>query len=150
MKSTVQKSINNPIGPRKTSPKHVECRAAVRDFRLLGRISNKLRTAMMAITSCSRPMHSSNIFLPLLPSHFSLDYHEDPFDKPGAATADAVRYLRYNHMTQRTILTFRKCSTRHNLNSLMMEVFIGSMYRLWFSGVACKLLGKRSVITRSL
>jgi len=23
---------------------------------------------------------------------------KDPFDKPGAATADAVRYLRYNHM----------------------------------------------------
>lgn len=43
-------------------------------------------------------MHISDIFLPLLPSASSWDYHIDPYQKPGIATAATVRYLRYHHL----------------------------------------------------
>lgn len=51
-------------------------------------------------------MHLSDIFLPLgMPStspQTNLDYSylQDPFDTPGYATADTVRYLRYNQVSE--------------------------------------------------
>lgn len=43
-------------------------------------------------------MHISDIFLSLLPSPSSWDYHIDPYQKPGIATASTVRYLRHHHL----------------------------------------------------
>jgi hypothetical protein len=51
-------------------------------------------------------MHLSDIFLPLgMPStsgqsHLDYSYLQDPFDTPGYATADTVRYLRYNQISE--------------------------------------------------
>jgi hypothetical protein len=45
-------------------------------------------------------MHLSDVFLPLLPSHNDINFQQDPFDKPGVATADMVRYLRCQHMLE--------------------------------------------------
>ena len=45
-------------------------------------------------------LHLSSVFLPLLPSQYrsSLELSfQDPYAIPGLATADTVRYLRYNH-----------------------------------------------------
>jgi Nup85 Nucleoporin len=43
-------------------------------------------------------IHLADIFLPLLPSSHSWDYPVDPYQKPGIATSDTVRYLRYHHL----------------------------------------------------
>jgi hypothetical protein len=74
-------------------------------------------------------MHLSDIFLPLnMPSTQSshLDYNsylQDPFDTPGFCTADTVRYLRYNQVSEPEAVD--PVGIREMLDSMQPQEFDG-------------------------
>jgi hypothetical protein len=69
-------------------------------------------------------MHLSDIFLPLgLPSTLHLDFLQDPFEQPGVATADTVRYLRYNQVSDSEAMDPQNIAEM--LNSMQPEEFAG-------------------------
>jgi hypothetical protein len=51
-----------------------------------------------AVQNMYKVMHLSDVFLPLLPSHINWSGQCDPFDIPGFATSNTIRFLRYNLM----------------------------------------------------